>query len=328
MDVQFYVIISPTQWQSYGALDPKRKQLSAKYIFQTIPSEQINHYRINTVSNEKRGRSDLFPVLGYLKRLRDAVDYSILSLLKQSAWSFDVTVDGSQSDIDAYTEAVKGLGPISAPGSEFVHSKYITRELVAPTAGKGSSGGAFEWTLSLICAGLGIPVSYLGTHLSGGQTRASALVSTEPFAKKCEMRQDVYTQCVQDLWDYCMESFGLNAECTITFPEIAVADRSEKIRDIDYALRGNYISRRQASPLVAKELEIEPYDFDQTQEEIKDEKEDFGPLTAPPGVETPEGEALDSTLPSSSEKQDQASEGLIRTSSQDEEDTDDLEDSA
>jgi hypothetical protein len=49
-----------------------------RYIIRQIDASEIDHWRINDVSGEARGRSDLFPVLGDLKRLRDLMTAKVI----------------------------------------------------------------------------------------------------------------------------------------------------------------------------------------------------------------------------------------------------------
>ena len=224
--VLYYQWVSPTQYQIYSGSYNGKSVPSSKFIYQQIPANQVMHYKINSVSNEKRGRSDLFPVLGYLKRLRDSVNYSVIGMQKNMAWSVDTTIDGSQDDIDAYVESQNALGSIPSAGSEFVHSKKVERKYLSNDAGRGGNSLSFDWCLSMIAAGSGIPVNYFGTHLGGATTRASALVATEPVTKKFEKRQQFYEQILKDLSQKLFKHFGISADIEFTFPELVTQDRS------------------------------------------------------------------------------------------------------
>ena len=67
----FYVWLQPTQYQIYTSglgnnlTSPTPIQPTLKFIYQQIPASQMKHFKINAVSNEKRGRSDYFPVFSY-----------------------------------------------------------------------------------------------------------------------------------------------------------------------------------------------------------------------------------------------------------------------
>lgn len=306
----FYVWLTPTQYQIYtagttsGLADSVPVQPTLKFIYQQILADQILHYKVNSVSNEKRGRSDLFPILGYLKRLRDTVDYSIIALQKQSAWAIDTTIDGNQGDIDAYVASQRALGTIPQAGSEFVHSKAVTREFLASAGGKGMSSEAFLWVLSMCCAGVQIPFNYLGTHLSGGSTRASAIVATEPVAKKMEKRREMIKRMIQDLWDWLMSEAGLGEiPCHIIFPEIITQDRSAKFKDLALGQEQGWFSPQRAATTAAKEMGFNDYEYKTEVEEIKEEMDDLPqPLTAPAQT--------DAEMPIPAEKPEMAGGGI------------------
>jgi len=285
-NVLYYVWVAPTQWQMYTGLQGENSLVpSTKFIFQTIPADQINHYKVNAFSNEKRGRSDLFSVLGMLKRLRDCVNYSLVSLQKQASWCIDTTIEGSQGDINAYIQDQASLGTVAPAGSEFVHSAKIKREYKGVEGtGKGGGSVTFEWALSCVAAGMGIPISYFGTHLSGGQTRASAITATEPVAKRFEARQKLYEKIIQDLWDYLMDKVGINAECEVTFPEIITADRSQKLQDLAFAENMKWFSNERVANMIAKEFNVTEYIYEEEQDKIKTDPSApmvSNPLTAP-----------------------------------------------
>ena len=284
--VLYYQWVSPTQYQIYSGKDKGKSVGTSKFIYQQIPAEEVMHFKVNSVSNEKRGRSDLFPILGYLKRLRDSVNYSIISMQKNAAWSIDTTVEGSQTDIDAYVSSQQALGTIPMAGSEFVHSKKVERKYLANVGGgKGGASTSFEWCLSMIAAGSGIPVSYFGSHLSGGQTRASALVATEPVTKKFEKRRLVYEHILKKLSQKVLKHFGItDANIEFTFPELVSQDRSAKIKDTISAEIQGYITKQTAGAIVAKELDITNYNPEKEIDEAKEEMPAQGlasPLSTP-----------------------------------------------
>lgn len=271
-DVKFYVWLAPTQYQVFSGLQQNTQIPTSKFIFQQIPASQMMHYKVNAVSNEKRGRSDLFPVLGYLKRLRDSVNYSIIALQKQAAFAIDTTIRGSQSDLQNYIDDQQRFGTFAPAGSEFVHTDAIERKYVGVEGSRGGASQSFDWAFSMFCAGIGIPVSYFGTHLSGGQTRASAIVSTEPVAKRFEQRQQVYERIIYDLWDRVMQWAGLGfIPCEVSFPELITQDRSQKLKDLALARQQGWISTETAASIAAKELNITSFEFQKEIEKIKSE---------------------------------------------------------
>jgi hypothetical protein len=280
-----YVWLAPTQYQMYS----DGTQPSAKFIYTQIPAEQMMHFKVNTVSNEKRGRSDYFPALGYMKRLRDSVDYSLVAQQKAAAWSIDTTIKGDDQDIDDYIQSQQALGPIPPAGSEFVHTEAITKTyLGAESLAGGKDSPTFNWALNMICMAAGIPLSYFGTHLSGAGTRANALVSTEPVAKRFERRRNVYTRMIEAQFDWLMREFGLNAECETVFPELITQDRSAMLKDLAMAESLNWIAPETAAVRAAKEFDLKDYDWKTEQAKIKAQPpipaapaSSISPLTAP-----------------------------------------------
>jgi hypothetical protein len=272
----FYVWLAPTQYQTYtsgmGSVQTGSEpiQPTLKFIYQQIPAQEIMHYRLNAVSNEKRGRSDLFPILSYLKRFRDGLNYSLIADQKASAWSIDTTIDGAQTDIDAYVIAQAALGTIADAGSEFVHSKAIERQYLGNSSAGNKMSDSMHYCLSAACAGVQIPFNYLGTHLSGGSTRASAIVATEPVAKKMEKRRDWAKRIITDVWKRLMKEAGLpNVQCQIIFPEIITQDRSQKLQDLLLGQQAKWWSSQKAAEAAAKEIGIQDYDYNAEQDQIK-----------------------------------------------------------
>jgi len=284
--VLYYVWLAPTQYQMWT----DGKQPSTKFIYNQIPADQIQHYKVNAVSNEKRGRCDFFSALGYMKRLRDSINYSIIAEQKAAAWCIDTTIAGNDSDISDYIQQQAALGQYAPAGSEFVHTEAVKREYLSNQAtGKGKESPVFNWCLNMIAMATGVPVSYLGTHLSsGGSSRASALVSTEPVAKRFERRRLVYEQIIRDTFNWVTGQFGIQADCDIIFPELITQDRSAKLKDLQLSMNSEWLSHKRAAEIAAKELDIKNFDYDEEMADIKAQDSSLGidpgsdsPLTSP-----------------------------------------------
>lgn len=282
--VLFYVWLTPTQYQIYGGKDEKTGKVvqNTKLIYQQIPADQIFHYKVNAVSNEKRGRSDLFAALPYFKRLRDTVNYEIIGLQKNAAWAIDTTIEGDDTDIQNYMDAQASLGTIPNAGSEFVHTKAITRQYLGNQGGVKGASAAFEWCLSMIAACTRIPISYYGTHLSGGQTRASAIVGTEPVAKLFEMRQTVLKGVLVDVVEWFMKEVGVKSTYEVTFPEIITQDRSAKLKDLYLGEVAKWWSPEKAAETAANEMGFREYDWETEQAKIKAQQDDEPPMPPNP----------------------------------------------
>lgn len=297
----FYVWLQPTQYQIYngglpgGAGNQTNSgsgvapiQPSLKFIYRQIPANEMLHFKINCMSNEKRGRSDLFPIFNYLKRLRDAVDYAMISLEKVSAWSIDTTIEGDQTDIDAYITDQGQLGTIPPPGSEFIHSKGIQRQYLGNQHSGAHTSDAFQWCLSMISAGSGIPTNWFGTHLSGGSTRASALVATEPAVKKMEKRREKMKQILRALWKYCMDEAGLpDVSCNVVFPELISQDRDAKLKSLLLCEQARWFKPERAATIAAKEMGATDYSYSEELKDIEQQLPEIPMPLADPGALNP-----------------------------------------
>jgi hypothetical protein len=284
--ILYYQIMYPTQYQTFSGTDAGKPVPTTKYVVEQVPPKEMMHWKLNSASNEKRGRSDLFPILSYLKRIRDSVNYQLVFLQKQSSWAIDTTIDGNQADVDRYVSSMEQIGTIPTAGSEFAHTKKIERTYLNNSGGGGKGGGAeaFHWAMNMICAGVGIPYSYFGFQDASGQTRASALVATEPVAKKFQKRQEFFERIILDLAEELMSRFGIKgAKFEVTFPELIVQDRSAKIKDLIAVEQSGYLSRERVGQIIAKEFGITDFNWEDEQAKIAAQSEtQTAPLTSLP----------------------------------------------
>ena len=63
------------------------------------------------------------------------------------------------------------------------------------------------------------------------------------------------------------KQFGIESEIEVTLPEIAIQDRSEKLRDLEAAERNGWISKKRAAEIAAKELQIDSFNFEEEKAE-------------------------------------------------------------
>jgi len=264
-----YQQVFPTQYQIYTAQDGGSTVPSSKFVIQQIPADEVSHYKVNCASNEKRGRADIYPAFGFMKRLRDTIQYLVIQEQKTAAWGIDTEISGSQTDIDNYVSDQQSQKSVAPAGSEFVHTPKIKRQYLDNKGSGGSSAmsQAVASCLDMVMASVSIPVSYLGTSHAGGSSRAGALVGTEPVTKKFESRQLVYENMIRDMFK---EVTG-TTECEVTFPELISQDRSQKIKDTIMANEVGVISHEMMSNIIAKELGYNSYDYDTEMESIKEE---------------------------------------------------------
>lgn len=191
----------PTQYQVlYGTgsqLAPFKPQSyqTSKYVINQIPADQVLHYKINCSPNEKRGRSDLFSILGWLKRHKDFWTAYVLRSIMQATYAWKNKLKGADTDVNAFISQFGTTPP--PPGSVWVENE--ASELTPMTLDiKGEAlRGDNDGLLNMIAVGVGIPKEYLGL---GDQTnRASAVVSSEPGVKKFQARQQLFHHLLEDL---------------------------------------------------------------------------------------------------------------------------------
>lgn len=289
--VIYYHFQYPTQYQILfgGAKDqvynPSNFQ-SAKFVILQVPADEMLFYKINVGPNEKRGRSDLFPVLGWLKRYKDFWTAHVLRAIITSTFAWKNKIKGSDADVSAFISAFGNQQPKF--GSVWVENEAseltpMTVDLKASEAKEEADG-----IINMIAVGLGIPMSYLG--FGEHQARASAVVASEPGTKKFQARQILMGRILRDVaqaWGALEISSGrLPAEVAdesgevvphkikidFQFPEIAIEDRTAKIKDIDFAVVGGYMPHEDGANMINKELGRENSSYKDDREKIKNEE--------------------------------------------------------
>lgn len=264
-DVKYYHQQYNTQYQLYGTKDVPL----SKYIINQIPPQLMIHEKINVTSYEKRGRSDLLAPLLYFKYYEDYMSAKLIRIKNESSFIWDVEIDGSDEDVQAYINSSESAVDVPA-GSDFIHNKAIKRTPLTPTFGKASNDETAKDILSYVAMGVSIPVNYMGTFGVGGNSKAGALVATEPVAKRMVERQLKLEHIIRRVVQDVLVDAGLDpkSKFEINFPEIMEEDRSQKIQDLVLAKDEQVISHKKMSLIIAKELKITKYDYDEEQKEI------------------------------------------------------------
>lgn len=170
---------------------------------------EMYHSRVNVAAGEKRGRSDYFPVLGWLKRFRDYYNAGTTKALMQASFVWKVSIKGDAADVADFTSNPENTR-VPPPGSIWVANRDDTGTPVVdlePMQATGTQSGDIKdlgmELGSIIAAAVGIPAEYL--NQGGASSRASALVHTEPMTKKIQKRQLVFEQLLQDMYTRVME---------------------------------------------------------------------------------------------------------------------------
>ena len=179
-NVYYYYQSYPTAYQQFtgirvASVPGSDKVRSQEYIVRQIPAYKVIHKKGNCVSNEKRGRSLLFPVLGWLKRVKDLYNAIVVRQWLLSCFIWDDTVKGNAADIAAHASQYSRM---PTAGSTFVHNESVVRQPMAAIdagGGKGSSAGIGSEIIAFIATAVGIPKEFLNVISQGGGSRVCAL---------------------------------------------------------------------------------------------------------------------------------------------------------
>jgi len=247
-----------------------------RYIIRQIDAGEIDHWKINDVSGEARGRSDLFPALGDLKRLRDLMTSKVVQSDIGNRVMAVVKAKGTAADIARVVNQIFPGGQPPQPGSIIGMNDSTDIEPFQYTSGREvRTDFTYDELVDGISAGTGIARAYLGLSPAGGSgtTQATASTTTEPSIQTFEERQDIGDELLHQMFDRVMEAAGINGEVDreFIFPEIASEDSAQKLDMLEQAEADGYISRRTAATAAAAELDLTEYDFDEEQEAIIEE---------------------------------------------------------
>lgn len=244
------------------------------FIIRQIPYDQIIHVKDNVTSVEKRGRSVLYSVLGWLKRLTDTLEARALGEQLRASFVWDDAIDGTVEDVDAHAAKYNYI-PI-AP-SIFVHNKNVERKPLAPMAGVTGNGttDVINEIICIIATGMGIPKDHFNVLVSSGG-RATAIVGAEPFTKVIEdLQEDAGDLLRQIIQRFCQQN-GLDydeQDWKIIFPSVVKDSTQDRLENIGYSESMGWFSKKRAATMAAAEMEQDDYDYDDEMDDIQAEGE-------------------------------------------------------
>lgn len=190
----------PTQWQ----LTYKKDDISSEYVINDIPGDKVIHVKINATPGEKRGRSDLFAVLSWLKRWRDYMNAKVVKAQMEESWALDIAVDGDQGDVDAIA-GDPNVTRVPPAGSVRVHNKAIEYQFLNPTASSTQGRDTTADTLkTAIAVGAGIAPEWLGES-AAGSTKVTARTKEGPASRDVEDKQMVTERYVRKVAEFVIE---------------------------------------------------------------------------------------------------------------------------
>ena len=255
----------------------------SRYIERIIPADKILHAKVNASEWDIWGRSDIFPALGWAKRRRDYLDAAVQKEQAAASYQWHYKTQGGSADVSRIAAAIGGAAPI--PGSSFVTNAAVDVEAVKPatTGGIAKEGGTYECLINEIAVAFGLSKDYFGA--ASRNTRASALIATEPAAKRFEQRQGVISAFIealmQDVVDEARnhgliqpqddEDDKIDESFRVVFPTIITADSDTRIKQLNGAVASGVIGHKRYAEEYSGELELDEYEYDAEMNAIKDE---------------------------------------------------------
>lgn len=259
---QQYTIMNP-----YPVVGSTSATYAGTLIIRQIPADAIDHFKINSTSSEKRGRSQLFPILGWLLRFKEFMNDRVLLNKMRAMFAIDVAVDGTPEDV-ATTENQFSTPP--GPGAVLVHNKSVEVEFKNASTDANEAKTDAEMILKVIAVGAGVSEQFLG--VSAASTRAGALIQTEPDVKNFEAYQEIVEDILDRAERRVSKAKPSASGMEFTFPAIAQEDRSAKLKDIAFAEAMDYFAKERSAEMAAKEFGVTTYDFKQEQQTIQQER--------------------------------------------------------
>jgi hypothetical protein len=162
----------------------------------------VFYYRVNAVSNQVRGQSELLPLSDWL----DQCDETLFGLGEREQFggyfSWDVTVNGA--DKAAIRQRSAELGTHApARGSLNLHNEKEIWQLQAPDLKQAGSIDTYKALLTHILGGAGVPQSWYGY---GDETnRATAQAQADPTWRTLKADQGTIRAILMDMCEFARD---------------------------------------------------------------------------------------------------------------------------
>ena len=279
VNIEYYAYQSfPTAFQTFTgfkvASQPgSEDQKASDYIIRQIPADKYIRMKINCFSNEKRGRGTLFPILGWLKRVKDSFNAKVVREWMYSNFVWDVEVKGNAGDVNAYISANSG---IKLPGSQNVHNDgvKISPMPVIASGSAGSTNAVEDAIMCFIAVAMGIPKEFLNIQMPGaGGSRANSLTSAEPFTKAVEAIQSRWEFFIKQIIKEVLRQNGMgyaDGDVEVLFPSVTKDTTTETLQNLSVCQEMSWLSPKTCAEMAAKELNITEYDYEKEMAEILD----------------------------------------------------------
>ena len=259
--------------KSVPGVPGSEKTKPIEFIVRQLPYDRVIHMKQECFSNEARGRSKLFPVLGWLKRVKDIYNAQVIKAWLNASFLWDDTIKGSDADIAAHLSKYTQM---PSPGSIFAHNESIERKAVQPAQSSSGKDDTAQEIIAFIGMALGIPKEHLNLIQSSGGSRATALIGAEPFTKVIEELQGDMEELLHQIAEVAFDEAGMEYEdgdIEFVFPSVTKDTTTETVKNIMTGEQAGFLSKSTAATMYAGELNITTYDYDEEKEQIDQDNE-------------------------------------------------------
>lgn len=245
--------------------------VTSTLVIRQIPAADVDHFKINSTSSEKRGRSELYAILSWLLRFKEFANDRVVLNKMRAMFALDVSVEGGPTELaTAEAQFARPLGP----GAVLIHNKAVEVEFKNANNNANEAKTDAEMFLKIIAVGAGVSEQFLG--VSYQSTRAGALISTEPDVKNFEDYREIVEDILLKASRRVAARAGISEEradsMEFSFPSLAGEERSAKIKDLAFAEAMDWFTKARAATMAAREFDISNYDFQREQSDIRDER--------------------------------------------------------
>ena len=203
-----------------------------------IAEGRVRHLKVNCLSRQLRGRSELERVLEWSKGFREFMDGRLAVARAVNKVAQRVRVEGGPAEISKVMSQLNNadmlnmtrtpLGHPDAGGvlpiaSTVFHSPSVQFEPASFETGAGVASSDRQAFLSMIAAGTGWPMHYLGGDVTA--SLASAVSQELPVTKMVESRQELWKSVIAEFTEEALRLAGIDdIHPEVTMPPILQRD--------------------------------------------------------------------------------------------------------
>jgi len=186
------------------------------FVSETIPADQVQHYAINRLPYEQRGRPDLFAVLPWLKAYKQALEDKARDM-HFSSILYDVSLANATS-----AQVAARAAQIAQPPAGPTVTVHNDKETWTKTDSVRTGGEDDEWARKYkieSATGLGLPEYMLGDGQNANL--ASATAQQLPAIKTFEDWQAIMGRVVRGILKYVVQ---VNVDAGVLSEEVPEVD--------------------------------------------------------------------------------------------------------